>query len=83
MDLATALVVSIAVGVGVLVYRWAAPAAGTAGGMSKGERLVCAVAAMAAVVAIGGYAADGVSSDAPRGKAPFPSTAVTASRDPS
>jgi hypothetical protein len=83
VDLATALVVSIAVGVGVLVYRWAAPTAGAAGGMSKGERLVCAVTAIAAVVAIGSYAAGGISSDAPREKVPSPSTAATASRDSS
>lgn len=59
LDLVTVLVATGSLTIGWLVYRWAAPPA-SATTPSKGERLLCALTATAAAIAIGGYLGNGI-----------------------
>ncbi|GAB7109604.1 hypothetical protein JCM4814A_79190 [Streptomyces phaeofaciens JCM 4814] len=76
-DLATVLVVGTALAIGCLVYRWMAPATGTMSTTTKGERLVAAVTAAAAAVAIGAYAVNGIKSVEPPSERPAPGPTAT------
>jgi hypothetical protein len=81
VDLFTALVVCIAVTAGVVVYRWGASSADASVATSKGERLLWAVAAAAAVVAIGSFVAQGVGGgEAPRRGVPSSTTGALRDR---
>ncbi|MGV4987900.1 hypothetical protein, partial [Streptomyces sp. NRAIS3] len=70
IDLATVLVAGLAIVVGVAVYQWMASAVGAIASMPKGERLVAALTAAAAVIVIGSYIVGGVKSDAPQNATP-------------
>ncbi|MFJ3090152.1 hypothetical protein [Streptomyces sp. NPDC086838] len=59
-DLFTAFVVVSALVLAWLVYRKTAPAPGSPAQATKGERLVYAITAAAAVIAIGGYLGGGI-----------------------
>ncbi|WP_406092092.1 hypothetical protein [Kitasatospora purpeofusca] len=59
-DLFTVLVVSGALAIGALVYRRSAPSSESATALSKGERVVLACGAAAAVISIGAYLGTGV-----------------------
>ncbi|MFF4590362.1 hypothetical protein [Streptomyces sp. NPDC001388] len=69
--------VSAAVAVGCQVYRWTAPAPGTVGTTTRGERLVAAFTTAAAVVAIGAYLAGGIKDVGPSSEGPAPVPTAT------
>ncbi|MGW4759346.1 hypothetical protein [Streptomyces chartreusis] len=60
IGLGTVLVVTFAAIAAVVVYRWTAPPADAAHQTSKGERLLWALFAAAAVIEIVGYIGDRV-----------------------
>ncbi|MEU3620165.1 hypothetical protein ABZ725_49000 [Streptomyces sp. NPDC006872] len=76
LDLATVLVVGLALAVGCMVHRGMAPAAGTGSTTSKGDRLTAAVAAAAGVIVIGSFLVGGVQIGQPSG-GPAPGPAAT------
>ncbi|MDX3696915.1 hypothetical protein PV726_43080 [Streptomyces europaeiscabiei] len=69
-DLATVLVAGTALVAGCYVYRWMAPTAQAVTTTTKGERLLAAITAAAAVVAIGAFLAGGIKAAEPSSGSP-------------
>ncbi|MDQ1022520.1 putative membrane protein YeaQ/YmgE (transglycosylase-associated protein family) [Streptomyces umbrinus] len=65
VGLSTVLVAYAAIVIGSVVYQWTAPAADAPVPTLKGERLLWAVTAAAAVIAIGSFVASGINSEMP------------------
>ena len=84
-DLATVLVVSAGIVIGVLVYRWTEPEPNAAVQTPKGERLGWAAGAAAAVIVVGGFLMGGITVEVPPGvpTADVSSTPTTPSGSPS
>lgn len=77
-DLATVLVVGTGLAIGCLVYRWMAPTIETVSTTStKGERLLAATTAAAAVVAIGAFLVGGIEDIEPSSGGPAPGPTAT------
>lgn len=76
-DLGTVLVAGMALAVGCCVYQWMTPAAGTESTATRGERLLAAITAAAAVVTIGAFLTGGIKAAEPSSGSPAPGPTVT------
>ncbi|MDG5808974.1 hypothetical protein P9869_41455 [Streptomyces ossamyceticus] len=66
-----------ALAAGCCVHRWMAPTAQAVTTPTKGERLVAAIAAAAAVVTVGAFLIDGIKVAEPSSGSPAPTATAT------
>lgn len=77
LDLGTVLVAGTVLAVGCWVYQWMTPTAGTGSASTRGERLLAAITAAAAVVATGAFLAGGIKAAEPSSGSPAPGPTTT------
>ncbi|WP_086801455.1 hypothetical protein [Streptomyces caniscabiei] len=77
LDLGTVLIAGMALAAGCWVYQWMTPTAGTGSAATRGERLLAAITAAAAVVAIGAFLTGGIKAAELSSGSPAPGPTIT------